>query len=78
MPCDEVGNLGKMDALLTAATLMRSWGMTLWCFWQNVAQLQIYGAGKYADRQCRRDSGFRCAQHTHGSAFRQYRRGRIC
>jgi type IV secretion system protein VirD4 len=44
MLCDEVGNLGKIDALLTAATLMRSWGMTLWCFWQNVAQLQIYGS----------------------------------
>jgi type IV secretion system protein VirD4 len=42
--CDEVGNLGRIDALLTAATLMRSWGMTLWCFWQNIAQLQIYGA----------------------------------
>jgi type IV secretory pathway TraG/TraD family ATPase VirD4 len=25
MLCDEVGNLGKIDALLTAATLMRSW-----------------------------------------------------
>lgn len=41
--CDEVGNLGKIDALLTAATLMRSWGLTLWCFWQNAAQLQVYG-----------------------------------
>jgi type IV secretion system protein VirD4 len=41
--CDEVGNLGKIEALLTAATLMRSWGLTLWCFWQNAAQLQIYG-----------------------------------
>lgn len=44
MLCDEVGNLGRIDALLTAATLMRSWGLTLWTFWQNVAQLQIYGA----------------------------------
>src|SRR5579872_747865 len=44
MLCDEVGNLGKIDALLTAATLLRSWGLTLWTFWQNVAQLQIYGA----------------------------------
>jgi type IV secretion system protein VirD4 len=42
MLCDEIGNLGKIDALLTAATLMRSWGLTLWSFWQNVAQLQIY------------------------------------
>jgi type IV secretion system protein VirD4 len=44
MLCDEVGNLGKIDALLTAATLLRSWGLTLWTFWQNAAQLQIYGA----------------------------------
>lgn len=43
MLCDEMGNLGRVDALLTAATLMRSWGLTLWTFWQNVAQLQIYG-----------------------------------
>ena len=41
--CDEVGNLGRIDALLTAATLMRSWGLTLWTFWQNAAQLSIYG-----------------------------------
>jgi type IV secretory pathway TraG/TraD family ATPase VirD4 len=44
MLCDEVGNLGRIDALLTAATLMRSLGMTLWCFWKNIAQLQISGA----------------------------------
>jgi type IV secretion system protein VirD4 len=44
MLVDEVGNLGKMDALLTAATLMRSWGLSLWTFWQNASQLQIYGA----------------------------------
>jgi type IV secretion system protein VirD4 len=43
MLCDEVGNLGRIDALLTAATLMRSWGLTLWCFFQNTAMLQIYG-----------------------------------
>jgi type IV secretion system protein VirD4 len=42
--CDEVGNLGRIDALLTAATLMRSWGITLWTFWQNVGQLQVYDA----------------------------------
>jgi type IV secretion system protein VirD4 len=41
--CDEVGNLGRIDALLTAATLLRSWDLTLWCFWQNAAQLSIYG-----------------------------------
>jgi len=43
MLCDEIGNLGRLDALLTAATLLRSWGVTLWTFWQNAAQLQIYG-----------------------------------
>src|SRR6202035_5682203 len=43
MLCDEVGNLGKIDALLTAATLLRSWGLTLWTFWQNAAQLSSYG-----------------------------------
>ena len=42
--CDEAGNLGKLDTLLTAATLMRSWGFTLWTFWQNAAQLNIYGS----------------------------------
>jgi type IV secretion system protein VirD4 len=44
MLVDEAGNLGRIDALLTAATLLRSWGLTLWTFWQNAAQLGIYGA----------------------------------
>jgi type IV secretion system protein VirD4 len=44
MLCDEIGNLGRLDALLIAATLLRSWGLTLWTFWQNAAQLQIYGS----------------------------------
>ncbi len=44
MLCDEAGNIGKIDALFTAATLLRSWGLTLWTLWQNAAQLQIYGA----------------------------------
>jgi len=45
MLCDEIGNLGRLDALLTAATLLRSWGLTLWTFWQNAAQLPaIYGS----------------------------------
>ena len=44
MLCDEIGNLGRLDALLTAATLLRSWGLTLWTFWQNAAQLSIYGS----------------------------------
>jgi len=42
--CDEAGNIGRIDALFTAATLMRSWGVTLWTLWQNVAQLQVYGS----------------------------------
>jgi type IV secretion system protein VirD4 len=41
--CDEAGNLGRLETLLTAATLLRSWGLTLWTFWQNAAQLNIYG-----------------------------------
>lgn len=44
MLCDEIGNLGRIDAFLTAATLLRSSGVTLWTFWQNLAQLQTYGA----------------------------------
>lgn len=43
MLCDEAGNIGRIDALFTAATLLRSWGLTLWTLWQNVAQLQAYG-----------------------------------
>ena len=43
MLCDEVGNLGRIDALLTAATLLRSFGLTLWCFFQNPSQTSIYG-----------------------------------
>jgi hypothetical protein len=34
----------RIDALLTAATLMRSFGLTLWTFWQNAGQMQIYGS----------------------------------
>jgi type IV secretion system protein VirD4 len=44
MLCDEMGNLGRVDALLTAATLMRSFGLTLWTFWQSSSQLQQYGS----------------------------------
>lgn len=43
MLCDEAGRLGSMDAILTAATLLRSWHFTLWTFWQNVDQLKVYG-----------------------------------
>jgi type IV secretion system protein VirD4 len=44
MLCDEIGNLGRLDALLMATTLLRSAGLSIWTFWQNAAQLQIYGA----------------------------------
>ena len=41
--CDEIANLGRLDAFLTASTLMRGYGVQLWTFWQNVAQLAFYG-----------------------------------
>jgi type IV secretion system protein VirD4 len=44
MLCDEIGNLGRIDALLMATTLLRSGGVTVWSFWQNAEQLQIYGS----------------------------------
>jgi type IV secretion system protein VirD4 len=43
MLCDEMGNLGRIEAFLTAATLLRSSGLTLWSFFQNATQLSIYG-----------------------------------
>jgi type IV secretion system protein VirD4 len=43
MLCDEIGNLGKLEALLMATTLLRAGRLTVWSFWQNAAQLQIYG-----------------------------------
>ena len=43
MLCDEAGRLGSMDVLLTAATLLRSSGFTLWTFFQNIDQLKVYG-----------------------------------
>ena len=30
--------------VLTASTLLRSWGFTLWSFWQNASQRQLYGS----------------------------------
>jgi type IV secretion system protein VirD4 len=41
--CDEIAQLGRLEAFLMAATLGRGYGMTLWTMWQNVAQLSIYG-----------------------------------
>ncbi len=44
MLCDEIGNLGRLEALLMATTLLAGGGLTVWSFWQNAAQLQIYGS----------------------------------
>jgi type IV secretion system protein VirD4 len=44
MLCDEIGNLGRLEALLMATTLLSGAGLTVWGFWQNAAQLQIYGS----------------------------------
>jgi type IV secretion system protein VirD4 len=44
MLCDEIGNLGRIDALLMATTLLRSAGLSIWMFWQNAAQLSLYGS----------------------------------
>ena len=44
MMCDELGALGRIDAFVTASTLLRSAGLTLWSFWQNPSQLEIYGS----------------------------------
>jgi type IV secretion system protein VirD4 len=43
MLCDEIGNLGRLEALLMATTLLRAGGLTVWSCWQNAAQLQLYG-----------------------------------
>jgi type IV secretion system protein VirD4 len=40
---DEAAQLGRMEAFLTAATLMRSYGLSLWSVWQSAAQLSVYG-----------------------------------
>ncbi|MGE4043388.1 MAG: type IV secretory system conjugative DNA transfer family protein [Acetobacteraceae bacterium] len=48
MLIDECGQLGALDTFLTAATLMRGWGVTLWTFWQSVAQLSVYGVNARA------------------------------
>jgi type IV secretion system protein VirD4 len=41
--CDEIAQLGRLNAFVTAATLMRGYGLQLWSFWQNMGQLSIYG-----------------------------------
>ena len=42
MIVDEVGAIGRIDALVTASTLLRSYGLQLWTLFQNPAQLEIY------------------------------------
>lgn len=42
---DEAAQLGSLDQLRTAVTLMRGYGVTCWSFWQDLSQLQrIYPA----------------------------------
>jgi hypothetical protein len=48
--CDETGNLGRIDALLTAITMIRLWGLTLWLFWQKCsAASNIRKSGHYVE-----------------------------
>jgi type IV secretion system protein VirD4 len=37
--CDEIGQLERLEPFPTASTLMRGYGVQLWTFWQNTAQL---------------------------------------
>jgi hypothetical protein len=37
---DEVAQLGRMEFLITAKTLLRGYGVQVWSFWQDVSQLQ--------------------------------------
>lgn len=42
---DECGNLGRLQSLTTAITLMRSFGLRIWCYFQDINQLkQLYPA----------------------------------
>lgn len=41
---DEAAQLGRLESLLTAVTLMRGYGVMLWTFWQDLGQLKrLYG-----------------------------------
>jgi type IV secretion system protein VirD4 len=49
---DEAATVGRLDELLTAASLLRGYGLRTWTFWQSLSQLQgIYGhrAGEFLD-----------------------------
>jgi type IV secretion system protein VirD4 len=69
--CDEIAQLSRLDAFLTASTLMRGYGMQLWTLWQNVA---------HHSRQRRGGAASRRAQPPHGGRIRaahwRHRRGR--
>lgn len=42
---DEAANLGYLDELLTAASLLRGYGLRTWTFWQSLGQVEgIYGS----------------------------------
>ena len=38
---DEVAQLGRLDLLVTAKTLLRGYGVQAWSFWQDISQLQV-------------------------------------
>lgn len=41
---DEAATLGHLDELLTAASLLRGYGLRTWTFWQSVGQIEgVYG-----------------------------------
>ena len=41
---DEAATLGRLDELLTAASLLRGYGLRTWTFWQSVGQITgLYG-----------------------------------
>ena len=40
---DEAAQLGRMDSLLTAMTLLRSYSFRVWSMWQSASQLRLYG-----------------------------------
>jgi type IV secretion system protein VirD4 len=39
---DEAASLGRMDALVTSAALLRAWGVQIMGFWQSIGQLDVY------------------------------------
>jgi len=37
---DEIAQLGRLDILITAKTLLRGYGVQVWSFWQDISQLK--------------------------------------